>query len=90
MGARAYLDLKQRKDNGESVDSSDIKKHKKDILRIAAELVLESISELPATVKADIDAFIGTLEQEPFDSNSLKSYGLKNDDVIEVLHRAFG
>ena len=88
--AKAFLDLKQRKDNGESVDSSDIKKHKKDILRIAAELVLESISELPATVKADIDAFIGTLEQEPFDSNSLKSYGLENDDVIGVLHRAFG
>jgi hypothetical protein len=88
--AKAYLDLKQRKDNGESVDSSDIKKHKKDILRIAAELVLESISELPATVKADIDAFIGTLEQEPFDSNSLKSYGLENDDVIGVLHRIFG
>lgn len=56
-------------------------------MRIAAELVLESISELPATVKADIDAFIGTLEQEPFDSNSLKSYGLENDDVIGVLHR---
>ena len=88
--AKAYIDLKQRKDNGESVDYSDIKKHKKDILRIAAELVLASISELPATVKADIDAFIGTLEQEPFDSNSLKSYGLKNDDVIEVLHRIFG
>ena len=88
--AKAFLDLKERKDNGESVDSSDIKKHKKDILRITAELVLESISELPATVKADIDAFIGTLEQEPFDSNSLKSYGLKNDDVIEVLHRIFG
>lgn len=41
-------------------------------------------------VKSDIDAFIGSLEQEPFDSNSLKSYGLKNDDVIEVLHRFFG
>ena len=38
-------------------------------------------------VKTDIDAFIGSLEQKPFDSNSLKSYGLKNDDVIEVLHR---
>ena len=59
-------------------------------MRITAELVLESISGLPTTAKGDIDAFIGSLEQEPFDSNSLKSYGLKNDDVIEVLHRAFG
>jgi hypothetical protein len=29
MGARAYLDLKQRKDNGETVDSNDIKNTKK-------------------------------------------------------------
>lgn len=31
-----------------------------------------------------------SLEQEPFDRNSLKSYGLRNDDVIDVLHRIFG
>ena len=30
-----------------------------------------------------------SLEQEPFDRNSLKSYGLRNDDVIDVLHRIF-
>lgn len=33
--------------------------------------------------------FIDSLAQEPFDSNSLKSYGLKNEDVIEVLQRVF-
>lgn len=88
--AKAFLDLKQRKDRGEPVDSSDIKKHKKDILRITAELLLEDISDLPTTVKADMDAFINSLIQEPFDSNSLKSYGLKNEDVTSVLHRVFG
>ena len=87
--AKAYLDLKQRKDNGEPVDSGDIKKHKKDILRIAAELVLETITELPIAVRTDIDTFIDLLEQEPFDSNSLKNYGLKNDEVIDVLHKVF-
>lgn len=49
--ARAYLDLKQRKDNGETVDSNDIKKHKKDVLRIASELMLEKVTNLPNTVK---------------------------------------
>lgn len=44
--AKAYLDLKQRKERGEAVDSKNISKHKKDILRIAAELVLESICML--------------------------------------------
>lgn len=87
--AKAYLDLKQRKDRGEAVDSKNISKHKKDILRIAAELVLESIGELPEAVETDIRAFIDLLAQDPFDSNSLKAYGLSNEEVVEVLHRVF-
>lgn len=87
--SKAYLDLKQRKDRGEAVDSKNISKHKKYILRIAAELVLESIGELPEAVETDIRAFINFLAQDPFDSNSLKAYGLSNDEVVEVLHRVF-
>lgn len=87
--AKAYLDLKQRKDSGEAVDSKNISKHKKDILRIAAELVLERTGELPEAVETDIRAFIDLLAQDPFDSNSLKAYGLSNDEVVEVLHRVF-
>lgn len=87
--AKAYLDLKQRKDSGEAVDSKNISKHKKDILRIAAELVLERTGELPEAVETDIRAFIDLLAHDPFDSNSLKAYGLSNDEVVEVLHRVF-
>lgn len=87
--AKAYLDLKQRKENGETVDSNDVKKHKKDVLRIAAELILDKVNELPPLVKSDIEIFIDSLEMDPFDDNSLKTYGLKNEDVIEVLRRTF-
>lgn len=87
--AKAYLDLKQRKENGEKIDSDDIKKHKKDVLRIAAELILESVTALPETVKTDIYSFIESLEQEPFAANSLKNYGLGNQDVIDTLRRVF-
>lgn len=87
--AKAYLDLKRRKENGETVDSNDIKKHKKDVLRISAELMLERAENLPVSVKADIDTFIESLENEPFDVNSLKNYGLKNQEVIETLKRVF-
>ena len=88
--AKAYLDLQKRKDLGEKVDSSDIKKHKKDILRIASELMLEKVEELPTAVDADIHSFIDLLEQEPFDQNSLKRYGLKNEDIVELLKQVFG
>ena len=72
------------------MDSSDIKKHKKDVLRIASELMLEKVEELPTAVDADIHSFIALLGQEPFDQHSLKRYGLKNEDVVEVLKQVFG
>lgn len=87
--AKAYLDLRERKENGEKVDSNDIKKHKKDVLRIASELVLKSVENLPEAVKKDIDTFVSSLKREPFDANSLKNYGLKNEDVVQVLTRVF-
>ena len=86
---KAYLDLKQRKQNGEVIDSNDVKKHKKDVLRIVAELMLDRTSVLPSSVKLDIDMFIDSLMIDPFDSNSLKAYGIKNEDVIDTLRRVF-
>lgn len=87
--AKAYLDLKMKKEMGGTVDSSDIKKHKKDILRIAAELMLEQVDDLPIAVNDDIHIFIDSLNQDPFDLNSLKMYGLKNEDIVNLLKRVF-
>ena len=85
-----YVLKQKRKDLGEKVDSSDIKKHKKDVLRIASELMLEKVEKLPIAVDADIHSFIDLLGQELFDQYSLKRYGLKNEDVVEVLKQVFG
>lgn len=88
--AKAYMDLKMRKALGEKVDSRDIKKHKKDILRITAELMLEKIEDLPEIVNTDIHSFINSLEKEPFEKDSLKEYGLENEDVVNLLKQIFG
>ena len=87
--AKAYLDLKSRKESGESVDSSDINKHKKDILRIASEMMLERVLDLPQSVEKDIYAFINMLASDTFDNNMLREYGLKNQDVIDLLNNVF-
>ena len=79
-----------RKALGEKVDSRDIKKHKKDILRITAELMLEKIEDLPEMVNTDIHSFFNSLEQEPFEKESLKEYGLENEDVVNLLNQIFG
>ena len=76
--------------NAEGIgDSKKIKKHKKDILRIAAELMLERVTDLPETVLGDIYSFIDSLEQDPFDLNLLKMYGLKNEDIVSLLKDIF-
>ena len=83
--AKAYLDLSDRKEKGENVDSRDIRKHKNDILRIAVEFVLESVDTLPTTVIQDMKEFINRLESDPFDTGLLKNYGVSNKDLIDGL-----
>lgn len=83
--AKTYLDLFNRRNNGEKVDSSNINKHKNDVLRIVATLTLDRADKMPSTVKLDIDSFISTLFTYPFDYNLLKEHNLKNEEVIEKL-----
>lgn len=83
--AKAYLDLFNRRNNGEKVDSGNISKHKNDVLRIVATLTLDRVDKMPSTVKLDIDSFISTLFTYPFDYNLLKEDNLKNEEVVDKL-----
>lgn len=83
--AKAYLDLFNRRNNGEKVDSSNISKHKNDVLRIVAALTLNRVDKLSSSIKTDIDDFISTLFSYPFDYNLLKERNLKNEEVIDKL-----
>lgn len=87
--AKAYLDLKKRKENGERIDSRNIKKHKNDILRIATEFVMEQIETLPADIHSDIKEFLSMLETEPFEANLLKEYDLSNKEVTARLRQIY-
>ncbi len=87
--AKAYLDLRDRKQKGENVDSRDIQKHKNDILRIAVEFVLENVSTLPTTVINDMEQFISRLESEPFDAGLLKNYGVGNEELVDNLRKLY-
>lgn len=87
--AKAYLDLCDRKEKGENVDSRDIRKHKNDILRIAVEFVLESVTTLPTTVIKDMEQFIIRLEAEPFDAGVLKNYGVGNEELVDNLRKLY-
>lgn len=87
--AKAYLDLWNRRQAGETIHSSEYKKHKKDILRIVVELEVERLAELPNSVQDNIRLFIESLETEPFDVNTLINYDVSTEEVAQMLRDVF-
>lgn len=87
--AKAWLDLNGRSERGEHVDSRNIKKHRNDIIRIVAELVLEPC-ELSAVVKEDINAFVEKMHITDAELKSLKIDGVYEADIVRVLKTVYG
>ncbi len=85
LKAKAFMDLRERKDQGDTINSQDIKKHKNDIFRLAATLTGDREIELPESIKKDLTDFIDHLIKYPSDiSPLLKSMGISNIPVTEL------
>lgn len=87
LKAQAWVDLKERKDAGEKVDSTAVRKHPKDIARLAAVLLPESKIELPRKLKEDLTTFVSTdhgLAGEP-----LKAAALTEPELHALLRDVF-
>ena len=91
LKAKAYIEMIERKDKGESVDNKNIEKHKKDIFRLVAMLPMDSHFILPDKLKIDMSVFIQKVGDLP-NSDFLKSAGLgglNTEELFELLHKAF-
>ena len=87
--AKAWLDLRDRKANGQHVDEKDIRKHKNDIIRLATLLTGAEQCELPEPVQRDMALFIDGLRSEHVDLKTLKISGIKFEDILMVLSRVY-
>lgn len=87
--AKAFLDLSERKANGQAVDSADIKKHKNDIARLTTLLRGTETVHLPAAVRAEMARFIALYEQNPVNPKSLKLVGTTSAAIIEMLKHIY-
>lgn len=74
LKARAWLDLRSRKNMGSEVDERDIKKHKNDILRLYQLLALTDRIFLPLRLRQDLCLFLDHLIEDR--SLDLKKFGL--------------
>lgn len=82
LKARTWLDLSQRKDQGQTVDSKSIRKHKNDIFRLYQILDPDFNGMIPDSVKDDLREFMSRVETEEV---ALKSLGLGATDLDSIL-----
>lgn len=87
--AKAWLDLTERKEAGQRVDSTDIKKHKNDIARLVTVLSGNEKAKLPTEIKEDMALFIEQFEREPLNPKALKLGNITKVQLVQILKKIY-
>lgn len=87
---KAWLDLSERKENGEAIDSKNIKKHKNDILRLSASFEKDSHLNVSGQVKADAEFFLEKIKDDPVNLKNLDIRNVTYEEVLEVIRLCYG
>jgi len=82
LKARAWLDLAERRRNGEAVDGRDVQKHRNDVFRLYQIIDPDAVLEIPGKVKADMAEFLARAASEGVD---LKALGMANAELSSIL-----
>lgn len=87
LKAKAFLDLSLRKNNGEQIDSTNIRKHPSDIFRLAVTLTGATVHTLPEELYNDLSEFCQTISSSLPEKQWFKSIGIASIDPIVVFER---
>lgn len=86
---KAWLDLRERREAGEFIDTKNIKKHKNDVFRLLANVSPTSRIELSSSIKNDVIQFIDEVKVDKPDIKSLGIRGTKFDEMLVILGDIF-
>lgn len=89
LKAKAFLDLTERKEKGERVDSNNVKKHKNDVFRLYPLLTADARVTIPDSMKRDMALFLDEVSKSPVDLKALR-ISTKLDDVIRDIRQIYG
>jgi hypothetical protein len=81
---RAWMDLSERKEEGDQIDSRDINKHKNDIFRLLVNISPTSTIRVNDEINEDVDRFIDRIYKEKVD---LKNLVIRIASFEELLDR---
>jgi hypothetical protein len=89
LKARAWLDLSDRKTNGDQVDGKNIKKHRSDVFRLFTVLDPRFSASLPRVVTQDVERFVDRISRESIDLKALGITQMSLQDVLTELRRIY-
>lgn len=87
--ARAFLDLTARKEQGEKIDSKNIKKHRSDVFRLAQLLPGDAKIGMPDSIKDDMRLFLKLAEADETLNPKSFDVPLTRDEGVALLRSAY-
>lgn len=78
LKAKAFLEIKERIENGSKEDVKQLRKHKADVFRLTVMFTSESLFELPDTIQVHLNQFAKLTAIELPDKAIFKEMGLSN------------
>ncbi len=87
LKAKAFLDLRSRRDAGERVDEKSIRKHKLDVFRLALLLSARTVVDLPEPLKEDMQKFVVVVGTDLPDQAIFKEMGAIGIDVDKLFQQ---
>lgn len=87
LKAKAFLDYKIRKENGEKIDDRQLRKHKLDVFRLMLFLTPEDKFMVPDSIKKDIIEFAEAVKEDLPDKQVFKEMGAGNVNVEAVYQQ---
>lgn len=88
--AKAWLDLTERRANGEPVDSKNVKKHKNDVFRLAQVITADTRQAIGTEIANDMEQFLTQMEDEDIDLKSIGVRGTDKKKIMGLLYRCYG
>lgn len=88
--AKAWLDLNERKNAGEHVDSKNIRKHKNDVFRLAQLLTADTKQSIIPEIAEDMKSFLTAMESEDVDLKSISVRGTDKKTIMSMMYRCYG
>lgn len=87
--AKAYLDLKARREHAGDVDTHKVRKHLNDALRLVQLLTGNERVELPASVYRDVTSFVLACEEVPVRLKQIGVAGISMKEILATLKSVY-